>query len=131
MEINITDNTALFQEEFEAAILRGLEKCGLVAEGFAKKACPVDTGRLRNSITHTVVAAKKEAHIGTNVEYAAYDELGTGIYYPGGRQTPWAYTDDEGNTHWTRGQKPQPYLKPSVTEHKDTYRDIMESELKG
>lgn len=131
MEINLTDNTALFQEEFEAAILRGLETCGLVAEGFAKKACPVDTGNLRTNITHKVVENRQEVYIGTNVEYAAYVELGTGIYYPGGRQTPWAYTDDKGNTHWTRGQKPQPYLKPSVAEHKDTYRDIIESELKG
>lgn len=131
MEINITDNTTLVKEELGAAILRGLEKCGLVAEGYAKKACPVDTGDLRNSITHKVVPKEQAAYIGTNKEYGAYVELGTGIYYAGGRQTPWAYTDDEGNTHWTRGQRPQPYLKPSVTEHKDTYRDIIESELKG
>jgi len=131
MEIITVDNTSLVKGELEAAILRGLEKCGLVAEGYAKKACSVDTGDLRNSITHKVVPKEQAAYIGTNKEYGAYVELGTGIYYPGGRQTPWAYTDDEGNTHWTRGQKPQPYLKPAATEHKDVYRDLIESELKG
>ena len=131
MEINITDNTSLVKAELEAAILRGLEKCGLVAEGYAKKSCPVDTGELRNSITHKVVQKEQTVYIGTNKEYGAYVELGTGRHYPGGRQTPWAYTDDKGNTHWTRGQKPQPYLKPAATEHKDVHRDLIESELKG
>lgn len=134
MEIITVDNTDLVKGELEAAILRGLEKCGLVAEGYAKKLCPVapvNGGNLRNSITHKVKSKSNEVYIGTNVEYAAYVELGTGRYYPGGRQTPWAYTDDEGNTHWTRGQRPQPYLKPAATEHKDVYRDLIESELKG
>lgn len=48
-------------------------------ESAAKKACPVNTGRLRASITHEVSAEGKEvvARVGTNVEYAAYVEFGT------------------------------------------------------
>ena len=38
------------QEQLEAAF----EECGSDAEYYAKRACPVDTGRLRNSITHEV-----------------------------------------------------------------------------
>ena len=52
MSIEITDNSKEVSAAIEAAILRGLEKIGLVAEGYAKKLCPVDTGNLRNSITH-------------------------------------------------------------------------------
>ena len=48
MSIEITDNSKEVSAAIEAAILRGLEKCGLVAEGYAKKLCPVDTGNLRN-----------------------------------------------------------------------------------
>lgn len=36
------------------AVVRALERCGSQAEGYAKDLAPVDTGRLRNSITHSV-----------------------------------------------------------------------------
>ena len=48
MQIEITDNSGLVKEEFEAACLRALETCGQKAEGYAKKLCPVDTGNLCN-----------------------------------------------------------------------------------
>lgn len=53
-----------------------LEIIGGMAESYAKAACPVDTGRLRNSITHEQYSEDTEV-IGTNVEYAPYVELGT------------------------------------------------------
>ena len=129
--IEITDNSGLVKEEMLSAALRALEKCGLVAEGYAKKLCPVDTGNLRNSITHQVQSAGLEAHIGTNSEYGPYVELGTGKYYPGGRQTPWVYQDAKGNWHLTHGQRAQPYLKPAVADHVREYTEIIEGEMKG
>lgn len=38
-DVEITDNSDAVEDAFEAAIMRGLEKCGLVAEGYAKKLC--------------------------------------------------------------------------------------------
>jgi HK97 gp10 family phage protein len=45
----------------------------------AKSLCPVDTGRLRDSITWQMgmVMGLPAARIGTDVEYAPYVELGT------------------------------------------------------
>ena len=104
--------------ETNAAITRGLKKCGAVAEGYAKDLCPVDTGTLRRSITHTVVG--KEAYIGTNVEYAPYVELGTGSNnFPGGSPEP----------QYQRAARP--FLKPAAAEHTDEYRRIIEAELRG
>lgn len=131
MRIEITDNSGLVKEELEAAVLRALEKCGLTAEGYAKMLCPVDTGNLRNSITHQVQQSEAAVYIGTDSEYAAYVELGTGKYYPGGRQTPWVYQDAKGNWHLTHGQRAQPYLKPAVADHVPQYRSIIEGELKN
>jgi hypothetical protein len=131
MKVEITDNSAEVLEEFQAACERALEKCGLVAEGYAKKLCPVDFGTLRSSITHLVDAAAKVCYVGTNMLYAIYVECGTGIYYPGGRQTPWVYQDAKGNWHLTHGQREQPYIKPSVAEHVSEFRTIIESELQG
>lgn len=131
MHVDIQDNSKEVSAEIKAALLRGLEKCGLVAEGYAKKLCPVDTGNLRNSITHTVDEQEPAAIIGTNNEYAAYVELGTGKYAEGGRPTPWVYQDAKGNWHMTHGQRAQPFLKPAVADHAAQYRDILESELKN
>lgn len=133
MEVKITDNSEIILDKFSAALLRALEKCGLTGEGYAKKECPVDTGNLRNSITHKVVLndGDGEVYIGTNNEYASYVELGTGLYYPGGRKTPWTYQDAKGNWHMTHGQRAQPYLKPAVADHGQTYRNIIKDEMKN
>ena len=131
MKITLEDHSDEVYKELEAACQRALEKCGLVAEGYAKKLCSVDTGNLRNSITHTVSDSEKAAYIGTNSEYAVYVESGTGIYYPGGRQTPWTYQDENGNWHLTHGQRAKPYIKPAVADHAAQYTRIIEQELKG
>jgi HK97 gp10 family phage protein len=125
------DNSQTVKRAFEEAYLRALERCGMQAEGYAKDFVPVDTGNLRNSISHRVDESEKAVYVGTNNEYAAYVELGTGKYYKGGRKDPWVYQDDEGRWHHTNGQRAQPYLKPAVADHKRTYENIFKDELKN
>lgn len=133
VEIRLEDNSEAVLEALKAAALRALERCGLQAEGYAKDLTPVDTGNLRNSITHQVSENGREVYIGTNMEYAPYVELGTGVYAEGGggRPTPWVYQDAKGNWHWTRGNPAQPFLKPAVADHAQTYRNIIEDEMKN
>lgn len=131
MQIRLEDHSDEVYKELEAACQRALEKCGMVAEGYAKKLCPVDTGNLRNSITHMVNDGEKAAYVGTNSEYGVYVECGTGIYYPGGRQTPWTYQDENGDWHLTHGQRAKPYTKTAVADHAAQYNRIIEQELKG
>lgn len=129
MEVKFTDNSDEVLALFKAAAERALERCGLQGEGYAKDLCPVDIGDLRNSISHKTV--ENEAYIGTNKEYAAYVELGTGKYTDGGRPTPWVYQDANGNWHHTDGQRAQPYLKPAVANHKQTYINIIKDEMEN
>lgn len=133
VEVTLDDNSEEVMQKFNDAILKALERMGLQAEGYAVDLVPVDTGALKNSITHKVDDAKKAVYIGTNMEYGPYVELGTGIYAEGGggRPTPWVYKDSKGNWHHTRGQEPQPYLRPAVKDHAQTYRNILEDELKN
>lgn len=131
MSVTFIDNSDEVKAAMHEALLLALEKIGLVAEKYAKRLCPVDTGNLRNSITHQVDEAETAVYIGTNLEYAPYVELGTGIYYPGGRTTPWVYQDEKGNWHRTSGNKAQPFLKPAATEHMSQYQQIIEDELKN
>lgn len=135
--VRIEDNTELFLREMLDAKTRALERIGFQAEGYAQDLAPssIESGgsfhipNLKQSITHKVVG--DAVYIGTNIEYAAYVELGTGKYYPGGRPTPWTYKDDEGEWHYTAGQRAQPYLKPAAEDHKQTYRNIIKNELSG
>lgn len=132
MSIKITDNTDEVKAAMQAATIRALVKCGLAAERYAKKLCPVDTGNLRNSIAHTVDLDERAVYIGTNSEYGPYVEFGTGKYAEGGggRPTPWAYKDAKGNWHHTEGNRAQPFIKPAVANYRQTYANIIESEFK-
>lgn len=98
------DNSAKAKSDIKAAIKRGLWRIGAAAEGAAVDLCPVDTGRLRNSITH--VEGDDCVYIGTNVEYGKYVELGT------------------------KNHKPQPFLRPAAQDHADEYKRIMRQELR-
>lgn len=131
MEIHLTDNSKMVLEEFQTACIRALERCGSQAEGYAKDLVPVDTGRLRNSISHKVDDGEPAVYIGSNTSYAPYVELATGIYAEGGRPTPWVYQDENGNWHWTRGNKAQPFLKPAVADHAKEYQAIIKTELEN
>lgn len=106
-DVQFTDNSAEVLENLSEAMLRALERVGMQAEGYAKDLCPVDTGNLRNSIGHKVDDAEQAVYIGTNVDYAPYVELGT------------------------VKMDAQPFLKPAAADHRQTYQNIVEDELKN
>lgn len=105
MSYTFKDNSDEVLAALESAKKRGLEAIGLTAEGHAKKETPVDTGRLRNSISHAT--DDEAAYIGTNVEYAPYVELGA------------------------RGRSGVHMLQRAATEHTDEYKRIMEDAMKN
>ena len=104
MSCTYKDNTDEVLAALEKAKKRGLDAIGLTAEGHAKKETPVDTGRLRNSISHAT--DDDAAYIGTNVEYAPYVELGA------------------------RGRQGKHMLQRAASEHTDEYKRIMEDAMK-
>jgi HK97 gp10 family phage protein len=62
-----------------AGVKDGLEERGKEVEQRAKSFCPVDTGRLRDSIDEETVVESGlvRARVGTDVEYAHWVEFGT------------------------------------------------------
>lgn len=105
----VEDNIPSIENEVEACVGRALEMIGLQAEKHAKEALTrqgaVDTGRLRNSVTHQVISENAVA-VGTSVEYAPYIEFGT-------------YKMDA-----------RPYIKPAVGNYLNEYKIIIENELR-
>lgn len=128
------DNTDEVLRELDTRIQAALEACGNQAVSHAKqnitRAGRIDTGAMRNSMTHIVNG--NDCYVGTNNEYAIYHEMGTGIYLDGGggRQTPWIYVDSKGVGHFTRGIKPIHFLKNAIANHVKEYKAIIEQHLK-
>lgn len=137
----VEDNKDKILGELDEAIDRALEAWGLQAENYAKARCPVDTGLLRNSITHAkggkqaaiktyhadsanggkqsvgfyVGTAPNEEHtmyVGSNVEYAPYVEYG--YHKASGGMIPGAH-----------------FLKSAVEGHTAKYKRLIEQALKG
>lgn len=100
---------------------RIMTTCVIVVEGKAKDMAPYEFGRLRSSITHEVTHEGGEivGRVGTNVDYAIYQEFGTGIYAENGkgRKTKWL-APIGGGFRWTVGNKAQPFLRPALEHSK-------------
>ena len=142
IEVKVTDNSKEYLAALDDAVERALEACGMQAEGHAKveisnKPKRVDTGLLRNSITHAVSGKpaaigsysadkpkkgkensgsysgqapdekNKAVWIGTNVEYAPYVHDGTSK------------------------MAANRFLKNAVVKNKDEYKAIIEQQLKN
>jgi HK97 gp10 family phage protein len=92
------------------AAKKAITKAALLVEKEAKLKCPVDTGRLRSSITHEITEEMggnaNGAVVGTNVEYSEHVEFGT------------------------KRQKAQPYLIPALQEAVQRIKAYFEYEFR-
>lgn len=138
-DFTVIDHSDEFKRKLQQALEIAMEGVGAQLEGEAKDELEndprrVDTGHLRNSITHRVETDGNEisAIIGTNVSYAVYVHEGTGKHKVGGggRSDPWIYKDDKGKWHVTAGMKPNRFLRNAVERNKDQSIKYIEDEVK-
>ena len=117
IEISLTDNSDLIKDALEDQVEQALTAVGITAENNAKREITravydtpesktyVRTGRLRNSLTHSVAMNEKAVYVGRAVEYAAYVELGTSR------------------------MRARPYLRPAVANYTDEYKNLVKQAL--
>ena len=147
MSVIIKDHSSEVSDEIKSALLRGLETCGLVAEGYAKKLAPVGTpestgipgyigGLLRGSITHAL--SGKQPAISTYQDNAGTRRgsySGTAPEESGANKSAvYIGTNVEYSSYVELGtikMYAKPFLKPAVADHANKYRKIIEDELKG
>lgn len=110
IDVDVKLNIKEFQNASERMINLALKTIGQDAENNAKAGCPVDTGRLRGSITNQVLEDEKAVIIGTDVEYGKYVELG------------------EHAKHKVGGAH---FLRNAIADHIDQYQNILEQYLKN
>lgn len=110
-------------------LTQALGKAGALVERGAKTKCPKDLGNLARNIQYEVDG--NTCTIFNPLEYAPYVEYGTGLFAEqGGRKdVPWHYQDEKGEWHSTKGQHPQPFLRPAFNEAQDGIVQLLEGEL--
>nr|WP_307776348.1 HK97-gp10 family putative phage morphogenesis protein [uncultured Cetobacterium sp.] len=107
MEIKISSDAEKILREFnktetvEKDVSKLIKNTLHNIERDAKKSCPVDTGRLRGSITTNIISTYS-GEVGTNVEYAGWVEYGT------------------------RYQSAQPYFEPAVEKNEDKFNEELD-----
>ena len=108
-----------------------LLKAGALVERSAKQKCPKDNGQLAQNIQYSVDGKGTTCTVYNPLEYAPYVEYGTGLYAEenGRKDVPWHYQDEEGNWHTTSGQKPQPFLRPALTENENKITELLQGAL--
>lgn len=129
-DVQMTSRLDEVLEACDDALERALVAIGMTAEDYAKRGCPVDTGRLRNSITYAMSkhygtysykdsegkeytdtagqTEKNAVYIGTNVEYAPFQELGT-----------------------VNGVPAHHFLKNAAANHTQKYKKLIEESMKN
>ena len=132
VQVEIEDHSEEVLAELKRRIRIGLSAVGASLEKWAKENCPVDTGRLRNSITFATfensgfsmnytddkgkaysqnvgkVSKENEVYVGTNVEYAPEVEERS-------------ITHRVGQAH---------FLRDSIATHQDDIMELLEKALK-
>lgn len=118
VEVKIEDNSEEVLEALHDKVVDWLEAIGEDAADTAARRAPVGTpestgipgyigGTLKNSISSAVVENENAVYIGTNVEYAPYQEFGT-----------------------SRGIKGKHFLQFGATAHQAEYKQLLEEKLK-
>ena len=100
--------------------LNAMRRATLLVQRSAKIKAPVDTGRLRASITPEVRAQGNlvTGVVGSNVKYAAFVELGTRPHFvPQQYIGRWARRHGMDDTGLLVTGKAQPYLEPALKEN--------------
>lgn len=139
-DVKIIDHTKEAIEAKDEAVERALEIIGGLMERYAKQNCPVDTGLLRNSITHAT-----DGHRPSAERYHADSEkngsMGIGYYQgeippePDGKRSVVVGTNVvyariiEFNEKMKHVSGRAHFIRDSVATHIAEYKKILEREL--
>ena len=139
--VRFKDNSGKVKREFRDRVQLALRLIGEECEGYAKEDCPVDTGRLRNSITYVTATKQGTPNVnkyrgsvangqvdakpsdykpkGTPEDDSVY--IGTNVEYA-------TYVEFKSMAHKVGKAH---FLRDAATGHNDRYKKIAEAVLKA
>lgn len=106
-DIEFTDNSVKVKGDLNQALIAFLREASAEIKTQAERYSPTGSAQLKRSWDTVVDAGKLEAIIGNPLEYAIYQELGTGEYAleGKGRKGYWVYVKDSDSGSTTRSTK--------------------------
>ena len=134
IEIDVKDYTDKYLNRMKSKINVFLDESKSLVASQASVNSPVDTGALsRSFLTDSFVDSSEQvAYIGSSLDYAIYQEYGTGEYAlnGNGRKGGWAYRGKDGKRHFTFGSHPHRMLYNAVNSCRSSiqsrFKQIME-----
>ena len=146
-DVNVTDNTKAINDALDEQIEQALIAIGMTAESYAKMPVdkggnmPVDTGRLKNSITYAI-AGKPPSITSYSPDKDVKDDKESKPYSgnapqdPGGKprsvyigsNVEYAAAVENGISGKQTGKH---FLRSAVSDHTAEYKNLVEMALKG
>ena len=122
MSVEFQDFSVQVKEAVDEKVKTFLYESSELLKGQAVQITPVKTGQLKGSWDYKVDLTRKESKIGSPLENAIWNELGTGEYAANGdgRKGGWYYVDDDGNGHFTHGKRPNHTLQKTFDAKKNS-----------
>lgn len=156
----VVNNVNLAKQELKGLVDVAMEACGLQAERYAKMSCPVDTGLLRNSITHSLgggtlkgnyhaeygentytdkagkkrrysARSKKAGSVKVGSVNATVGHRGDHSVYIGTNVYYAPYVEMGHITPSGKHTPAKPFLRPALEQHGKVYTGIIKKVLKG
>lgn len=124
----VTSNLYLVNKLSKAAMVKAAISVGLLTSGYAQDLCPVDTGNLRNSITHAY--SEENGKVELDVGCLLYPTTGVPTFYApwvelGHHQQVGRYVPAIGK-RLVRGWVPgKPFLRPAFENHTSEIEQVI------
>ena len=135
-EIKFKNYSVECANAIDKAAIKFLEEAKAELSAQASKNSPVDTGALKTSFVtdSLVVDSEYTAYIGSSLEYAIWQEYGTGEYalQGNGRKGGWVYqSKKDGKFYRTVGTKPKRMLYHAFQTKKEAIKQRGQTIFKG
>lgn len=128
MSVKFTSHSVEITKDLEDKAIAFLYEAKDSISAQASRNSPVKSGDLKRSFQDDSQVDEKayEAHIGSSLEYAIWQEYGTGEHAleGNGRKGGWVYLDrDTGKKVFTRGNKPKRMLYHAFQQKKEKVKN--------
>ena len=106
-DVTFTDNSVQVKAELDRALVAFLREASAEVKTQAERFTPVDSSQLKKHWDTVVDTKQKQAIIGNTLEYAIYQEFGTGEYAleGKGRKGYWVFVKDNDTGNMSRSAK--------------------------
>lgn len=136
-KMKLTDNSKKVKANIDKVLQKSITECTLVIVANAKMLAKVGkisgTGQLRDKINNRVKVDGDQiiGQVGTPLIYAPYVEFGTGEFAENGmgRKGGWTYKTPDGQYFFTKGMRPDPFLRPAFRQSKEYVKKKMTKDM--